>query len=122
MIYPFIISLLLFTATDWMLKQSGWRGDAGKICLLLLGGSFVWLGLEIQGNLNLDFIFAWLLLHYHIHQIFWGLLNGDPFYLGDGIFDRLILLTVGRAKWMYALTLIASLFVGIDLIIKLCTN
>lgn len=113
MIIPFFLSLLMYTVYDYFKKR-----EIGKWLLLVLAGILVWFGQV--ADLTLDLVASWFLLHYVIHQTFWGVLNGDPFYLDveDSLFDKFICFVTGRAKWLYAITLAASLFVGMDLLFK----
>ena len=122
MIYPFFISLLLYTAVDWLIRQTGWQGEIGKLNLIALCFVFAWLGTKIPPKSRQNVAISWLLLHFVIHQTTWGIINGDPFYLGNGLFDKVIMFLCGGAVWFYGLILAAALFIGMDLMFKSFRN
>ena len=113
MISLFIISLILYSLTDWLRDYAGWRKELAKLGWIGILACFVLI------DWNIDLILAWIFLHYPIHQISQGLLRmGKWNYLGSGWFDKAIGYVIGNT-WAYASSLLFSLIVGILLILQI---
>lgn len=132
MLLPFILSLLLLTATDnlfWFyhLGKGSIFIELSKIALVGFGASVYWLAKKVPAEYTGHMVVSWLFIHFPAHQILCGLLRAwDPLYLGSGWGDSFIYnMTGGAGIWpkiYYSILLAASCFVGIRELRKILKN
>jgi hypothetical protein len=113
-----ILSLLLYILADyynWKYKTVGnirnselfkWGMIGCIVCAILIPPKLI-------------IIAVWFLWHYPTQQIGQGWLrHRKPLYLGVGGFDRMISWATGGKKWLYILSLVLSLILGLWLYLQ----
>ena len=85
--------------------------------LLVVAGWYA--GMLYVANPRYEYIIAGVLFHFVIQQIGCGIIRqGNPLYLGTGLFDRFISFITGGTWYMYVLLLALATFIGIHLLLN----
>lgn len=113
----------LYLAADTLWWKYYKRGPAifselAKVAMVLLVVAGWYAGTLYAANPHFEYIIAGVLFHFVIQQVGCGIIRqGNPLYLGVGLFDRFIRFVTGGTWYMYVLLLGACTFVGIHLIL-----
>ena len=121
---PLILIPLLYLITDylsWRYNKTGpiLFSELSKVASLLTCAACIWFGVWLTRTAQPGrYIIALVLFHFVIQQIGCGIIRqGNPLYLGTGLFDRFISFITGGTWYMYVLLLALATFIGIHLLI-----
>lgn len=108
-----ILSLILYVLADYFQDAYNYTGkikysERYKLCFIGCVLSAIMIPPEPI------LLLVWILWHYPTQQIGQGILrHGNPLYLGSGDFDKFVRKWTFGKDWIYIVSLVSSLILGI---------